>query len=158
MNIVSKVQLFSFGLLFGIIIRLFDIYTQVLGNIFSSISVFILIGVILVLKSKTKKDAMLDVFLFFIAMLITYYITAMVTHGVYGRSYIIGWGVAAFLSPILAYFTYFIKDNTMLSKIIKFGIILLTIIVSIKLFDKLYFYDYLVLIALIYLMYIKKDK
>ena len=158
MNIVSKVQLFSFGLLFGIIIRLFDIYTQVLGNIFSSISVFILIGVILVLKSKTKKDAMLDVFLFFIAMLITYYITAMVTHGVYGRSYIIGWGVVAFLSPILAYFIYFIKDNTMLSKIIKFGIILLTIIVSIKLFDKLYFYDYLVLIALIYLMYIKKDK
>lgn len=158
MNIVSKVKLFSFGLLFGIIIRLFDIYTQVLGNIFLSISVFILIGVILVLKSKTKKDAMLDVFLFFIAILITYYITAMVTHGVYGRSYIIGWGVAAFLSPILAYFTYFIKDNTMLSKIIKFGIIFVTIVASIKLFDKLYFYDYLVLLALIYLMYFKKNK
>lgn len=158
MNIASKVKLFSFGLLFGIIIRLFDIYTQVLGNVFSSISVFILIGVILVLKSKTKKDAMLDVFLFFIAMLITYYITAMVTHGVYGRSYIIGWGVVAFLSPILAYFTYFIKDKTLLSKIIKFGIIFVTIIASIKLFDKLYFYDYLVLLALIYLMYFKKNK
>jgi len=158
MNIVSKVKLFSFGLLFGIIIRLFDIYTQVLGNIFSSISVFILIGVLLVLKSKTRKDAMLNVFLFFIAMLITYYLTAMITHGVYGKRFIIGWGIVAFLSPILAYFTYFIKNNRTISKIIKIGIILLTIIVSIKLFDKLYFYDYLVLIALIYLMYIKKDK
>lgn len=158
MNIVSKVKLFSFGLLFGIIIRLFDIYTQVLGNIFSSISVFILIGVLIVLKSKTRKDAMLNVFLFFIAMLITYYLTAMITHGVYGKRFIIGWGIVAFLSPILAYFTCFIKDNRTISKIIKIGIILLTIIVSIKLFDKLYFYDYLVLIALIYLMYIKKDK
>lgn len=158
MNIVSKVKLFSFGLLFGIIIRLFDIYTQVLGNIFSSISVFILIGVLIVLKSKTRKDAMLNVFLFFIAMLITYYLTAMITHGVYGKQFIIGWEIVAFLSPILAYFTYFIKNNRTISKIIKIGIILLTIIVSIKLFDKLYFYDYLVLIALIYLMYIKKDK
>lgn len=156
MNIVDKIKLFSFGLLFGIIIRLFDIYTQVLGNVFSSISVFILIGVLIVLKSKTRKDAMLNVFLFFIAMLITYYITAMVTHGVYGKSYIIGWGVIAFLSPIFAYFTYFIKDNTKLSKVIKIGIIFVTIVASIKLFDKLYFYDYLVLIALIYLMYVKK--
>ena len=98
MNIVSKVKLFSFGLLFGIIIRLFDIYTQVLGNIFSSISVFILIGVLIVLKSKTRKDAMLNVFLFFIAMLITYYLTAMITHGVYGKRFIIGWGIVAFLS------------------------------------------------------------
>lgn len=158
MNIVSKVKLFSFGLLFGIMIRLFDIYTQVLGNIFSSISVFILIGVLIVLKGKTRKDAMLNVFLFFIAMLITYYLTAMITHGVYGKRFIIGWGIVVFLSPILAYFTYFIKENRTISKIIKIGIILLTIIVSIKLFDKLYFYDYLVLIALIYLMYIKKDK
>ena len=158
MNFVSKVKLFSFGLLFGIIIRLFDIYTQVLGNVFSSISVFILIGVLIVLKSKTRKDAMLNVFLFFIAMLITYYITAMITHGVYGKRFIIGWGIVAFLSPILAYFAYFIKDNRTISKIIKIGIILVTIVASIKLFDKLYFYDYLVLSVLIYLMYIKKDK
>lgn len=156
MNIGNKVKLFSFGLLFGIIIRLFDIYTQVLGNIFSSISVFILIGVLIVLKSKTRKDAMLNVFLFFIAMLITYYLTAMITHGVYGKSYIIGWGIVAFLSPILAYFTYFIKDKTMLSKIIKIGIILVTIVSSIKLFDKLYFYDYLVILTLIYILYVKK--
>lgn len=156
MNMRNKVKLFSFGLLFGIIIRLLDIYTQVLGNIFSSISVFILIGVFIVLKSKTRKDAMLNVFLFFIAMLITYYLTAMITHGVYGKRFIIGWGIVAFLSPILAYFTYFIKDKTMLSKIIKIGIILVTIVSSIKLFDKLYFYDYLVILTLIYILYVKK--
>ena len=80
----------------------------------------------------------------------------MVTHGVYGRSYIIGWGVVAFLSPILAYFIYFIKDNRTISKIIKIGVIFVTIIASIKLFDKLYFYDYLVILALIYILYIKK--
>lgn len=156
MNMCNKVKLFSFGLLFGLIIRLLDIYTQVLGNIFSSISVFILIGVFIVLKSKTRKDAMLNVFLFFIAMLITYYLTAMITHGVYGKRFIIGWGIVAFLSPILAYFTYFIKDKTMLSKIIKIGIILVTIVSSIKLFDKLYFYDYLVILTLIYILYVKK--
>lgn len=154
----DEVKLFFFGLLFGIIIRLFDIYTEVLGNVFSSISVFILIGVIIVLKSKTREYAMLNVFLFFISMIITYYLTAIVTHGVYGKRFIIGWGIVAFLSPIFAYFTYFIKSNTKSSIIIKIGIIFVTIISTIKLFDRLYFYDYLVLIALIYLMYIKKDK
>ena len=51
------------GLIFGFAIRMFDIYTQVLGAIFSSISVYILIGVMITLNSKNKWYAMRDCFL-----------------------------------------------------------------------------------------------
>lgn len=50
------------GLIFGFAIRMFDIYTQVLGAIFSLISVYILISVMINLNSKNKWYAMRDCF------------------------------------------------------------------------------------------------
>lgn len=155
---LDKIKILLFGLLFGVCIRLFDIYTNILGNIFSSISVFILIGVIIVLKSNTRKNSMINVLIFFLSMLLTYYLTAFITHGVYGKSYIIGWTIVALLSPLFAYFTYFIKSNNKISKIIKLGIILVTILSSYVLFENIYFYDYIVLLILIYLFYFKKNR
>ena len=135
---------------------MFDIYTEVLGNIFSSISVYILIGALITLNSKNKWYAMINVFVFLLSMLLTYYLTAYITHGVYGKRFIIGWTIFAFLSPIMAYFVYLTKSKNLFAKIIKIGILIVAVIFPIILFDKLYFYDYLVILALIYILYIKK--
>ena len=135
---------------------MFDIYTEVLGNVFSSISVYILIGVLITLNSKNKWYAMINVFVFLISMLITYYLTAYITHRVYGKRFIIGWTVFAFLSPIMAYFVYLTKSKNLFANIIKIGILIVAVVFPIILFDKLYFYDYLVILALIYILYIKK--
>ena len=135
---------------------MFDIYTEVLGNIFSSISVYILIGALITLNSKNKWYAMINVFVFLLSMLLTYYLTAYITHGVYGKRFIIGWTISAFLSPIMAYFVYLTKSKNLFAKIIKIGILIVAVIFPIILFDKLYFYDYLVILALIYILYIKK--
>lgn len=127
-----------------------------LGNIFSSISVYILIGVLITLNSKNKWYAMINVFVFLISMLLTYYLTAYITHGVYGKRFIIGWTVFAFLSSIMAYFVYLTKSKNLFANIIKIGILIVAVVFLIILFDKLYFYDYLVILPLIYILYIKK--
>lgn len=156
MKKVNPLNMIIVGLIFGFVIRMFDIYTEVLGNIFSSISVYILIGVLITLNSKNKWYAMINVFVFLLSMLLTYYLTAYITHGVYGKRFIIGWTVFAFLSPIMAYFVYLTKSKNLFANIIKIGILIVAVVFPIILFDKLYFYDYLVILPLIYILYIKK--
>ena len=52
-----------------------------------------------------------------------YYVTAAITHGVYGRSFIIGWTVFALVSPVLAYFAWMTKKRGVFPKIIAAGIV-----------------------------------
>lgn len=47
--------MFLIGLILGIISRLLDIYSQNLGNIFSQMAVWILLGTLISIYSKNKK-------------------------------------------------------------------------------------------------------
>lgn len=93
---------------------------------------------------------------FCIGMLISYYTVAVITHGVYNTSFIIGWTIFAFFSPLFAYLTHMTKENNKFSKIIGILIVLFSILSSIILFDKLRFYDYIIDFILIYFLFIKK--
>lgn len=148
--------MFCIGLLLGVISRIFDIYTQNLGNIFSQMAIWILFGTLISIYSKTKKMAMMNIFPFCIGMLITYYIVAIITHGVYSRSFIIGWTIFALCSPIFAFFTWMAKEKGIIPKIISIGIIIVCVLSSIILFDKLRIYDFLIDGLLIYYLFIKK--
>lgn len=55
-KVVNPVGMFVIGLLLGIISRLFDIYFQNLGNMFSQMSIWILLGVIISIYSSSKKS------------------------------------------------------------------------------------------------------
>ena len=94
--ILHPISMFIIGLLTGIIIKLIDIHFRVqhfgfsLSDVFSELGIWILIGVIISLFSKNKKYAMLNIFLFSIGMLITYYIIAEVTNSIYGWTFIKG--------------------------------------------------------------------
>lgn len=142
--ILNPVVMFLLELILGVISRLFDIYTQNLGNIFSQLSIWILFGTLIFIYSKNKKRAMLNVFLFCIGMLITYYFTAFITKGVYNSTFIIGWTIFAFCSPLFAYFTWMTKENKLISKIISIGIVLVSILSTIILFDRLRIYDFII--------------
>ena len=52
------------GLLLGIAARLFDIYFQNLGEIFSQMAIWILLGTGIAIYSPTKKAAMGNIFPF----------------------------------------------------------------------------------------------
>lgn len=162
--ILHPISMFIIGLVTGIIIKLIDIHFRVqrfgftLSDVFSELGIWILIGVIISLFSKNKKYAMLNIFLFSIGMLITYYITAEVTNSVYGWTFIKGWSVFACLSPMLAYLVTLTKEKGLLSLIIKIGIILVYLITNIIIFGGPRIYDIVFILILIYLLFIKKYK
>lgn len=153
-KILKPHWMFCIGLILGIISRLLDIYTQNLGEIFSQMAIWILLGTLISIYSKTKKMAMMNIFPFCIGMLITYYIVAIITHGVYSRSFIIGWTIFALCSPIFAFFTWMAKEKGIIPKIISIGIIIVCVLSSIILFDKLRIYDFLIDGLLIYYLFI----
>ena len=155
-RLLDPVAMLVFGLLIGVITRLFDIYTQLLGEIFSQMAIWILIGTLIAIYSPTKVRAMLNVLPFCLGMLLTYYATAMITHGVYGRSFIIGWTVFALCSPLMALLAWMTKERGVFPKVIAVGIVAVSVLSSIVLFDRLRFYDVLIDGALVYFLFFHK--
>ena len=154
--ILNPVSMLFIGLILGIISRLLDIYTENLGNIFSQMAIWILFGVLISIYSSSKKKAMVNILPFCIGMLITYYFLAFITNGVYSDIVIIGWTIFSLCSPIFAYFTWMTKEKGIFPKIISIGIILISILSSIVLFDRLRIYDFIIDGLLIYYLFIKK--
>ena len=155
-KLLNPVSMLCVGLLLGIVSRLFDIYCPLLGEIFSQMSVWILLGTLIAGYSPTKKAAMLNIFPFCLGMLLTYYAMAMLTHGAYVRSFIIGWTVFAFFSPIMAYFAWMVKQRGLFPKIIGTGIVLVSILSSVLLFDRLRIYDLVIDGLLVYFIFFKR--
>lgn len=146
------------GLLLGIAARLFDIYFQNLGEIFSQMAIWILLGTGIAIYSPTKKAAMGNIFPFCMGMLAAYYVTAAITHGVYSRTFIIGWTLFALTSPVMAYFAWTAKEPGAFSKIIAAGIAAVSVMSSVLLFDHLRLYDFVIDGVLIYILFFKKIK
>lgn len=102
-KILNPFTMLCCGLLIGFVSRLLDIFTVNLGEIFSQAAIWILLGTLISIYSKTAKKAMLNVLTFCLGMLFTYYLTAALSHGVYSINYIIGWTVFALCSPFLLF-------------------------------------------------------
>lgn len=73
-------------------------------------------------------------------------------------NFIKGWLCFSFFSPIMAYFTWMTKEKGILSKIISVGIIIVTLVSDVIIFGGPRWYDFLIIIILIYLLFIKKIK
>ena len=59
-KILNPIIIFLIGLMLGIVSKLFDIYIEILGNIFSEFAVWILFGTLISIYSDNKKKAMID--------------------------------------------------------------------------------------------------
>ena len=144
------------GFALGVVSRLLDRYTQNLGNMFSQLAIWILFGVLITLYSRSQKKAMGNVFFFCIGMLSTYYLVAWMTDGVYSEGMIVGWTVFAFCSPVFAFFTWLTKGNGIFPNVIRVGILLVSLLTSIILFDGLRIYDVIINGVLFYFLFFKK--
>lgn len=156
--ILNPASMFIIGIILGVISRLFDMYTQNLGNILSEMAIWILFGVLISIYSSSKKKAMLNIFLFCIGMLLAYYFVAIITNGIYSKTIIVGWTIFAIFSPILAYFTWLTKEKGVFPKLISISIVIVSILSSIILFDKLRIYDFIINGILIYYLFFKDIK
>ncbi|SHL23000.1 hypothetical protein SAMN02745136_04414 [Anaerocolumna jejuensis DSM 15929] len=145
-KIVHSIGVLIIGLILGVSIKLLDIHTNNLGNIFSQMSVWILFGTIIAVYSSTPKRASVNAFLFCIGMLATYYLTAELTGSTYSWAFIYGWSVFSFFSPIFAYITWYAKGGRWVANLLAIGIILVMLTVSIMLFDKIRLSDIIIAI------------
>ena len=157
-NIILAPVMFLLGAVLGVVSKLLDIYTQNLGNIFSQMSVWILLGTLIAIFSKTKGKAAMNVFVFCIGMLITYYITAKLTNSVYSMAFIYGWVAFSLCSPVFAVLTWMTKEKGALPKILSVGILLVTLLISIVLFSGPRIYDIVIMLVLAYFLFVHKVK
>lgn len=155
-KILNPVSIFFIGAFMGLLSRLLDLYTRNLGNVFSELSIWILFGVLISIFSESKKRAMLHVFLFCVGMLIAYYLTAKVTNGVYSVTFITGWSIFSLCSPVFAYFTWMTKEKGLIPQIISAGILVVTLLASVILFDGPGISDIILLILLSCFLFVKK--
>ena len=155
---LSPPAMLAAGLILGAASRLLDIYTTNLGNIFSQLAVWILLGVLISIYSDTKLKAALNILPFCLGMLVTYYAAAFLTRGVYSPVFITGWTVFALCSPIFAYFTWMAKEPGLFPKIIGAGIVAASVLSSLVLFDGFRVYDAAITILLVYFLFIKDIK
>ena len=147
-GLLKPLPMLAIGLVLGTAARLFDIYFQNLGNIFSQIAIWILIGTLISVYSPTKKRAAMNVLPFCLGMLLT--------RGVYSWSFILGWTAFALLSPVMAYFAWMTKEKGVFPKVIGAGIVLASALSSVLLFDRLRVYDYVIDALLIYVIFFQK--
>ena len=150
--------MFLLGAVLGVASKVLDIHTQNLGNIFSQMSIWILLGTLIAIFSKTKGKAALNVFVFCIGMLITYYITAELTNSAYGMTFIYGWAAFSVCSPVFAALTWMTKEKGVLGKIISFGILVVTLTVSMVVFDGPRVYDIVIMLVLVYFLFVHRVK
>lgn len=154
-KLLNPISMLCLGLLLGISARLLDIYTENLGEIFSQLAIWILTGTLISIYSESPKRAVLNVLPFCLGMLLNYYAVAALSRGVYSITFITGWTVFALCSPIMAYFAWLTKEHGVFPKIVSAGIVAVSLLSSILLFDRLRFYDIIIDGALIYFLFFK---
>lgn len=149
---------FAVGAALGVASRMFDLFTRDLGNIFSELSIWILLGTVIAIFSATPKRAGANVFAFCVGMLAAYYATAMATHGVYSKTFVVGWSVFTLFCPLFAWITWHAKEKKPIAAVISVGILVVTLLVSMVLFDGPRLYDILIELLLAYFLFFQKVK
>lgn len=128
-NISSYILCLVLGVTLGIIAKYLDTisvmdeiwYLKVLsyfGDLFTRLGIWVLIASFIAAYSKTLFRAAINIFLFFIGMLISYYIYSAFLFGVFPTRYFILWGSIALASPLLAIIVWKAKNNVRLSFIL----------------------------------------
>lgn len=113
---------FIWGILMGILAKLFDsalftsnIWVEILGRVCSHLSLWILIATLLAVYSYTPRLASIRVFVFFTAMLLSYYIYTVLLLNFFPKNQIIFWSIIALTSPIFAFAMWFSHGTRLIS-------------------------------------------
>ena len=117
-----------------------------LAELTSGISLWILLATAVALYSRTAMRAALNVLLLLGGMVGAYYLTAMLTNSVWGKSYLIGWGAAAVLSAIPGYLVWFAKGRSRRAWLLSLGVAAVQIALVIVLFQRVRIFDVLMIL------------
>ena len=129
------------GVALGALSKWSDGHIFWLAELTSGISLWILLATAVALYSRTAMRAALNVLLLLGGMVAAYYLTAMLTHSVWGKSFLIGWGIAALLSPIPGYLVWFAKGRSRRAWLLSAGVLVVQIALVIVLFRTVRIFD-----------------
>ena len=82
-----------------------------IGNYFGRLAIWILLGTIISVYSKSPLRAAINTFIFFISMLAGYYLYCNYILGFFPRTYMMIWIVIAFASFFMAYICWYAKGE-----------------------------------------------
>ncbi len=118
---VVSLMILVFGILLGVCAKALD-ETEVnelpallqridVGNFLSRFAIWIFFGVCLAVYSRTPGRAALNVFLFFLGMVGSYYLYSALVAGFFPRSYALIWFGITAVSPLLAFVCWYAKGE-----------------------------------------------
>ncbi|KIL43264.1 hypothetical protein [Jeotgalibacillus campisalis] len=152
MGIVSKMLDEKASNSFPFILEVLD-----LGNFFSRMGVWIFLAVLLCVYSKSPVRSAFNVFLFFAAMVGSYYLYTVLAAGFFPQSYMMIWISMTVISPFLAFICWYAKGKGILAIFISSLLILFmsrqAFVVGFWYFDIRYILEFLLWIATIFVLY-----
>ena len=142
-KIKNSIIVFVFGIVLGVFSKWLDnlslndnIWWQHilgiidLGNVFSSLGVWILIAVCISIYSNSPLRASINVFIFFLGMCVSYHIYTIAFVGFNPRNYMLIWYGITLISPFMAFVCWYAKGNGIIAFIVKVAIITVMILCS----------------------------
>ena len=146
------------GAALGAASRWMDLHTEALGDIFSQLSVWILLGVTIAVFSGTPLRAIVNVTPFCLGMVGAYYFTARRMGYAFRSDFVYGWTAFALLSPLFACVAWRAGRGDRLSKLLSAGIVAVTLAASAVMFRGPHWYDLLIAAALAYLLFFRQRR
>ncbi len=110
----------------GIISKLADVYTEIIGTFTSGMCLWIFLGTAISVFSKNPFRAAAYVFLFCAGMIAAYYLTAEVGGLYYSMSFVKGWCVFTAFTPVFAFFAWYARGRGAFSWVLRIGIYVVT--------------------------------
>ena len=142
-KIRNSMMIFLFGIALGVFSKWLDnmslndsIWWQHilgiidLGNVLSSLGVWILIAVCISIYSNSPLRASINVFIFFLGMCVSYHIYTIAFAGFNPMNYMLIWYGITLISPFMAFVCWYAKGNGIIAFIIKVSIITVMILCS----------------------------
>ena len=143
----NSVLILLLGIVLGALSKWSDGHMAVwFAEVTSGISLWIFLATVVALYSRTAKRAALNVLLLLGGMVGAYYLTAILTNGVWGKSFLIGWGIAALLSPIPGYLVWFAKGRSRRAWLLCVGVLAVQIALVIVLFRTVRIFDIVIIL------------
>ena len=160
-KIRNSMMIFLFGIALGVFSKWLDnmslndsIWWQHilgiidLGNVLSSLGVWILIAVCISIYSNSPLRASINVFIFFLGMCVSYHIYTIAFVGFNPRNYMLIWYGITLISPFMAFVCWYAKGNGIIAFIVKVAIITVMILCSFSI--GMWYFDFISLIDTIF--------
>lgn len=166
-KLLYSTAIFIIGVILGVVSKVLDTtpsnylpyFLQILdlGNFFSRMGVWLFLAVIISVYTKSPIRAALNVFLFFVGMVGSYYLYTVMVAGFFPKSYMMIWIVMTVISPFLAFICWYAKGKGTIAILIS-SIIFMMISRQTFAFGFWYFYikyslELFLLIATIFVLY-----